>query len=122
VFNWFRRLVQRQKPEVLPSIATDETGISLTVEGHSRAIPWRFVSRIAAFKQDLHSYDRIVLLLEVDRPTTEVLVLPEDCPGFSALFGPMEQELGIDPSWYLEIMTPVFEATPTVLYLRDQEP
>lgn len=122
MFDWLRRLFQRQKPEVLPSIATDGTGISLTVNGHSRAIPWRFVTRIAAFKQDLYSHDGIVLLLEVDQPTTETLVLPEDCPGFSALFGPMEQELGIDPSWYMEIMTPVFEATPIVLYLRDQEP
>jgi hypothetical protein len=80
------------------------------------------VTRIAAFKQDLHTHDRIVLLLEIDHPAVEVITLPEDCPGFSALFGPMEQELGVNPSWYLEIMTPVFEPTPVVLYIRDQEP
>jgi hypothetical protein len=80
------------------------------------------VTRIAAFKQDLHTHDRIVLLLEVDQPKLEVIPLAEDCPGFAGLFGPMEHALGINPSWYLDIMTPVFEATPIVLYLRNPEP
>ena len=107
---------------VLPLIAADETGFTLTVDRHSRAFAWRVVTRIAAFKEDLYSHDRIVLLIEIDHPQVEVLALPEDCPGFTTLFGPMEQGLGINPSWYLEIMTPVFEATPVVLFLRDQEP
>ena len=76
---------------------------------------------MAAVKQDRHSHDRIVLLIEVRRSSSEVLTLPENCPGFAGLFGPMEQALGIDPSWYLEIMTPAFEATPTVLYLREPD-
>ncbi len=85
----------------------------------SRAIPWQSVHRIAAFKQDLGTHDCITLLIEVRRAEPQLLTLSEECPGFAALFGPMEQALGIDPSWYLEIMTPAFEPAPMVLYLRD---
>lgn len=77
---------------------------------------------MAAFKEDLYSHDRIVLLVEVDQPGPEIIPLPEDCPGFATLFGPMEQALGINPSWYLDIMTPAFEAKPVVLFLRNPEP
>jgi hypothetical protein len=33
----------------------------------------------------------------------------------------VEEALGVDPSWYLAIMTPVFEPTPVALYLRAPE-
>ena len=121
MFQWLRRHFGRRSVPPLPTIASDITGFTLTVERVSRAYPWASVRKVAAVKQDLHSHDRIVLLIEVQRPSGEVLTLSEDCPGFAGLFGPMEQALGIDPSWYLEIMTPAFEATPTVLYLREQE-
>lgn len=121
MLQWLQRLFGRGSVPQLPTIATDVTGFTLTVERVSRAYPWASVSKVAAVKQDLHSHDRIVLLIEVRRSGSEVLTLPEDCPGFAGLFGPMEQALGIDPSWYLEIMTPAFEATPTVLYLREPD-
>lgn len=120
MFQWLPRLFGRRSVPPLPTIATDITGFTLTVERVSRAYPWVSVTKVAAFKQDLHSHDRIVLLIEVRRSSGDVLALSEDCPGFAGLFGPMEQALGIDPSWYLAIMTPSFEATPTVLYLREQ--
>lgn len=121
MFQWLQRLFGRRSVPPLPTIATDVTGFTLTIERVSRAYPWAAVSKVAAVKQDLHSHDRIVLLIEVQRSDSEMLTVSEDCPGFAGLFGPMEQALGIDPSWYLEIMTPAFEATPTVLYLREQD-
>ena len=121
MLQWLQSIFGRASIPPLPTIATDVTGFTLTIERMSRAYPWASVSKVAAFKQDLHSHDRIVLLIEVQRSGSEVLTLPEDCPGFAGLFGPMEQALGIDPSWYLEIMTPAFAVTPTVLYLREQE-
>jgi hypothetical protein len=115
--SWLQRLLGRADTP-LPVITADVTGFSLTTGRQSRAVPWQAVRRVAAFKQDLHSYDRIVLLIELTRAGGETLTVSEDCPGFATLFGPMEQALGVDPSWYLEIMTPAFEASPTVLYLR----
>lgn len=120
MLEWLRRLTRRQ-PEVLPTISADLTGFTLTVDRESRAIPWQSVVKIAAYKQDLHTYDRIVLLVEVERTGETSLTISEDCPGFSSLFGPMEQALGINPSWYLEIMTPAFEPTPTVLFMRSMD-
>ncbi len=120
MFEWLRRLRGRS-PKTLPSISADLTGFTLTIERESRGIPWQSVQKIAAYKQDLGTTDRIVLLVEVERTGETNLSLPEDCPGFSSLFGPMEQALGINPSWYLEIMTPVFEPTPTVLFMRSLE-
>jgi hypothetical protein len=42
----------------------------------------------------------------------------EEWPGFQELFRVMEKELGISPGWYMEIMTPVFEPTPRLLFDR----
>lgn len=120
MFEWLRRL-RAGRRDLLPSIAADLTGFTLTIERETRAIPWQSVLKIAAYKQDLHTYDRIVLLVEVERTGETSLTLSEDCPGFATLFGPMEQALGVNPSWYLEIMTPAFEPTPTVLFMRSME-
>ncbi len=96
MFQWLQRLFGRASVPLLPTIATDVTGFTLTIERVSRAYPWASVTRVAAIKQDLHSHDRIVLLIEVQRSGSEVLTLPEDCPGFAGLFGPMGQALGIE--------------------------
>ena len=119
---WLQRLLGRRPEAVLPTISADATGFSLTQGRQSRAVPWQAVQRIAAFKQDLETHDRIVLLIEVSLAGDQLLTLPEDCPGFEGLFGPMEQALGVNPAWYLEIMTPVFKPTPQVLYLRSVDP
>jgi hypothetical protein len=79
---------------------------------------WRGVRRVVAFKRDLYTTDAIMLLLELDGPAPRLLELSEEWPGFADLLGSMEGTLGISPAWYIEIMTPVFEATPRVLYER----
>ncbi len=117
---WFKRLF-RSRPLPPPTVEADDTGFSLTRDGHRTVFPWECVTRIAACKQDLHTSDRILLLIEVRKSGTEVLSIAEDCPGFADLFGPMERELGLNPSWYLDIMTPAFDPTPTVLYLRSMD-
>lgn len=125
MFGWLKRALRRRSADAPPTIEADETGFTVTRDGHTTAYPWTCVERIAAYKQDLHTFDRIVLLIETRKQVLDTLALPEESPGFANLFGPMEKELGVNPSWYLEIMTPVFEPTPTVLYLRtitDGEP
>lgn len=119
MLEWLQRLLTRPAPPTLPTIAADATGISLATGDVSRAIPWSTIQRIAAFKQDLGTHDRIVLAIEATRSSEEPVVLSEDCPGFADLFGQMESALGVNPGWYLEIMMPAFEATPRVIYLRE---
>lgn len=119
--GWLGRLFGGRSTPSLPTIAADETGFSLTTGRHSRAVAWQSVRRVGAFKQDLGSHDQIVLLVEIAREEGEVISLPESCPGFAALFGPMEQVLGISPAWYLDIMTPAFAPTPVTLYLRPED-
>lgn len=121
MFEWLQRFLARGDAPVLPTILADTTGISLTVGDVSRAIPWSAIQRIAAFKQDLGTHDRIVLAIEAARSSEEPVFLSEDCPGFADLFGQMEAALGINPGWYLEIMMPAFEAAPRVIYLRDAQ-
>lgn len=121
MFQWLHRLLGRQPASPLPTISADITGFTLTFERKTRAVPWQSVRKIAAFKQDLGIHDRVVMLIEVDRTGEQVLTISEDCPGFATLFAPMEEALGINPGWYLEIMTPVFEPTPTVLFMRSLE-
>lgn len=118
MFAWLRTLLGLPREPPLPSIVADDTGVTLTTGRSSRAVPWSAVRRIAAFKQDLETHDRIVLLLEVDSAGDPTITLTEDAPGFATLFAPMEESLGVDPSWYLSIMTPAFEPTPVVLYVR----
>jgi hypothetical protein len=121
MLRWLQHLLTRRRPGPLPTISADVTGFTVTLDRHSRAVPWSSVSKVAAFKQDLRTYDRIVLLFEVATGGDPLLTLSEDCPGFAGLFGPMEEGLGINPSWYLDIMTPAFEPTPIVLYVRSEE-
>ena len=108
-------------PNPLPSITADVTGFSVTVNRHSRAIPWSAVRKITAGKRDLDTHDLIVLHFLVDLAGDPTITLSEDCPGFADLFGPLETALGVNPRWYLEIMTPVFAPSPIVLYLRDPD-
>lgn len=121
MLSWLQRLLRRATPAPLPAITADITGFTLTHARHARAVPWVSVARVSAFKRDLHTHDEIVLLIELSHPVPETLTLPESCPGFSQLFRPMEEALGVDPIWYLTIMTPVFEPTPVALYLRAPE-
>lgn len=120
MLRWLKRLLG-SRPVTLATVEADDTGFSLTRDGHRTVFPWQSVTRIAACKVDLHTYDRIMLLVEVQKGSTEQLSISEDCRGFATLFGPMERELGLNPSWYLDIMTPAFDPTPTVLYLRSMD-
>ncbi len=118
---WLRRLLAWGGRSAPPSVAADQTGITLTHGRRSRAVPWRTVSRITALKYDLGTSTRIVLLVEAEVSGDPVITIPEECPGFAGLFGPMEAELGLNPEGYLQSMPPAREPVPTVLYIRDIE-
>lgn len=118
MLGWLGRIFRRRPPSK-PSIEADDTGFALLIDGQRHVYPWSTVTRIAAHKIDLMTTDEIVMVVESQKQQLETVELSEEWPGFRDLFGPMERELGVNPSWYLEIMTPAFEARPTVLYLRD---
>jgi hypothetical protein len=72
---------------------------------------------VIAYKRDLFTTDEICLVFESD-DFTGGREVSEEWPGFKELFGEMERELGVSPGWYMEIMTPVFEPTPRLLFDR----
>lgn len=80
------------------------------------SVLWDDVTRIQAYKRDLFTTDCICLLFECgsDQPAVE---LSEEWQGFSDLLGMLERRFPtIPPSWYVDIMTPAFEARRTVLF------
>ena len=89
----------------------------VTTRGRRFAVQWTGVKRVVAYKRDLFTTDEICVAF-VSGDSSTVQEVSEEWPGFQEMFGPMEKELGISPAWYLEIMTPVFEATPRVLLDR----
>ncbi len=119
---WLERLLGRGPNPPLPTISADATGFTLTVRNRTRAVAWVVVSKVAAYKLDLGTRTQVVLLVELLNLKYGVIAIPEDSPGFAKLFGPMEQELGINPQAYLEIMSPTVKPRPTVLYVRGQDP
>lgn len=119
--SWLQRLLGRRPMPTLPVIAADATGFTLTVRHRTRAVAWQAVRKISAYKQEVDSHAQIVLLIEVVGPWQAVIEIPDGCPGFAELFGPMEEALGISPRPYLEVMTPARVPFPTVVYLRPQD-
>lgn len=114
-------LFRRRRRVVVPSPTIEVTAagfVALTPGAAPIAVAWEEVRRAVAYKRDLYTTDQIVLAFELDRPDLPLLELSEESPGFASLFGPMEEVLGVSPSWYLEIMLPAFEPTPRVLYNR----
>lgn len=93
----------------------------LTTRGRRFAVRWAGVRSVIAYKRDLFTTDEICLVFESD-DFTGAREVSEEWPGFPELFGPMEKEFGISPGWYMEIMTPVFEPTPRLLYDRAAHP
>ena len=93
---------------------SDEGFALLDAEGGRHAARWADVRVIMAYKRDLGIPDAICLGFELAGPT--VVEVTEEDAGFEALFGALERHFGVDASWYIEIMEPVFEATPRLLY------
>jgi hypothetical protein len=93
----------------------------LTTRGRRFAVRWAGVRSVIAYKRDLFATDEICLVFESD-DFTGVREVSEEWAGFQELFGVMEKELGISPGWYMEIMTPVFEPTPRLLFDRAAHP
>lgn len=115
---WLQRLFGPRSGPLLPTIAADGLGFSLTARHRTRTVAWEAVTRIAAYKLDRQPHAQVVLLIQVAGLRHFPITLPQDCPGFATLFAPMEHALGIDPRPYLEVMAATVEPIPTVLYLR----
>lgn len=117
---WSRLRVHlsRSKPAD-PLIRLRERGFEIVgmPDGEIKAsVAWRDIVRIQAYKLDLVTTDCICLLFEFGEDRAPVQV-SEEWPGFVDLFGPLVERFPtISESWYLDIMTPAFEAKRTVLF------
>jgi hypothetical protein len=127
VSPWLSRLrglfARRPRASAPPAIEPTADGFALRgPDGTTVEVQWRHVRRAFACKRDRITTDEVVLALELDPPAPALLEVSEESPGFAELFGGMERALGVSPTWYLEIMVPVFEPTPRTLYERPGAP
>lgn len=102
-------------------LALTEVGFTLDTGQGAREFRWADVRRIVAFKVDLLTTDVICLTLQL--PDGTGAVVNERMEGFADWMTAMGEHIPLaDESWYLTIMTPVFEPTPILLYDADAAP
>ena len=110
----------RQRPPPDPLVRMLEDGFELVAspaEATHVRVRWQDVERIATSKLDLFTTDCVVLDFTL-RDGSSIRV-SEEWPGFADLFGPLQAAFpALSPGWYLEVMTPAFEAKPTLLFQR----
>ena len=106
------------KGESSISIQVSDYGIIIRGEKGEVQISWNKITKIIAFKRDLYVVDTICLVIEINDIFYEI---NEEMNGFSDLFGFMEKILSVSPRWYIDIMTPAFEANMKVIYEKKAE-
>jgi hypothetical protein len=110
-----------------PAVRLRDDGFDLVNEPDkavASTVRWSDVARIQAYKLDLITTDCICLLFEFGLGRAPIQV-SEEWPGFADLFGPLSNAFpSIPESWYVEVMSPTFEAKRRVLYdaARSQRP
>ena len=95
------------------SIQVSDYGIIISDEKDKMQIAWNDITKIVAFKRDLYAVDVICIAIERNDGVCE---LNEEMKGFSDLFGFMEKNLYVSPSWYIDIMTPAFATNMIIIY------
>ncbi len=119
IFSRLHAFFKRRQPAAPPVIeATADGFVVRDARGTTVEVRWSAVRRAAAYKRDLLTTDEIIVVFELDAPSQHVIEVAESWPGFAILFEGMERALGVSPDWYMNIMLPVFEQTPTMLYER----
>lgn len=108
-----------------PQVQLKDDGFDLVAAASgvvSASVRWDDVRRIQAYKLDLVTTDCICLLFELGPGSASVQV-SEEWLGFQELFGPLVRRFPeIPASWYVDIMTPPFEAKRTILFTASDQP
>lgn len=79
---------------------------------------WARVKRVASYKRDNLTTDEVMLVFEMAEHPSTVQEVSEEWPGFQDLLGSLERELGISPTWYLDVIQPPFAANHRILFDR----
>ena len=118
LWSRIRSRTSRQVPAD-PQLRLKDEGFDLVVAAKGdvvASVRWDEVTRIQAYKLDLVTTDCICLLFELG-PSRAPIQVSEEWLGFQELFGPLAKRFpAIPESWYVDIMTPAFEAKRTVLF------
>lgn len=109
----------RRKPPAVPRISARPDGFSLLFpDGSTVDIRWTAVVRVAAFKRDLFITDELVVAFETDDGPGRTTEVSEEWPGFQELLSGLETGLGIDASWYGDVIQPPFATNFREIYNR----
>ena len=115
MLTWLKRRLQRRGARPRIELAADGFAV-VDPSGARYPVRWASITKIAAYKRDLLTTDEIILAIEVADSPGMVQEVSEEWEDFVELFAPLEQQLGISPAWYREIMTPAFETSFRVLF------
>ncbi|QDU51320.1 hypothetical protein [Gimesia panareensis] len=77
---------------------------------------WSQVTRIETCKIDLMVYDEVALRFTTDKGRYEIL---EGHTAFQECFAHLEQQFGLSPEWYFQVMENAFETNHRVLYQKE---
>ena len=117
MFSWLRRRLKQRSAK--PRIEVTSDGFAaIGPDGHTFPVRWRAIIKMAAYKRDNITTDEIILAVETEDQPGVVREFSEEWDGFSNLFDPMKEHLGISASWYMEIMTPAFEPGFRIIFER----
>ena len=117
MISWLRQRFQRRPAN--PRIELTPDGfVAIGPDGTRSPVRWDAIVKVAAYKRDLMTTDEIMLAVESSDHPGRVQEFSEEWDGFSALFEPLEQQLGISPARYMDVMVPAFEPRFRVLFDR----
>jgi hypothetical protein len=115
----FLQRLARSRQRDLPRVVTDSGGFAVNFsDGTSISVRWPDVLAVLAYKRDLLTTDEVILAFCYQSDAERVLEVSEEWPGFPDLFGPLESELGIHDSWYLETVRRAFDRDVRTLFDR----
>ncbi|QDV19206.1 hypothetical protein Pan153_38710 [Gimesia panareensis] len=120
--QFFAKLFSRQRDDARnlyeSACLIDDAGLDFRMRD-GLLVPgfyWSEVTRIETYKLDLLTYDEVALLFTTADGCFEIL---ESQTGFKDCFAQLEQQFGLSPEWYFQVMEHAFETNHRVLYQKE---
>ncbi len=115
VFRAISRLFSRKRDIVNYLSVADGIDFLLRDGTVTTGFRWSDVTRIETYKIDLMVYDEVALRFSTTAGRYEIL---EGHAAFQDCFAELEQQFGLSPEWYFQVMEQAFETNHRVLYQK----
>ena len=115
VFRAISRLFSRKRDIINFLSVSDGIDFQLRDGTVTPGFRWSDVTRIETCKIDLMVYDEVALRFTTTAGRYEIL---EGHAAFQDCFTELEQQFGLSPEWYFQVMEQAFETNHRVLYQK----